>query len=281
MAQPAPQGEVEAVARRIAAAYAAIPEVEAVAMGGSWATGQATAGSDIDLYVYARGGEPALGARAGAAAGSPRAELGNHFFEPGDEWIDAASGIHLDVMFRDPAWIEADLERVLVRHEAWVGYSTAFWHNLRTAVPLFDRSGWYAALRARAAAPYPAPLVQAIVAKNQPLLRASLSSYAYQLERAVARADRVSVNHRVAAFLASVFDVLLAVNRLPHPGEKRLLAFVEASCPIRPPALSSLVERLLEAAGRGGPEVLAAADALAAALDALLQAEGLLPAWPA
>jgi len=40
-----------ALARRLAGAYAAWPEVEAVALGGSQATGLADAGSDIDLYV--------------------------------------------------------------------------------------------------------------------------------------------------------------------------------------------------------------------------------------
>lgn len=263
------------VARRIAARFAALPEVEAVAMAGSASAGRDDDGSDIDLYVHARA-EPALATRAAIAAGSPRAELGNRIYEPGDEWIDAESGAHVDVMYRDPRWIEDELDRVLVRHEARVGYSTAFWAGVRQSVPLFDRAGWYARLLESARRPYPDALVRSIVAKNQPLLRRNLSSLRVQLERAVARRDHVSANHRTAAFLASFFDVLFALNRIPHPGEKRLVAIAEAACPLRPPDLAARVEALLAAAGAPGPDLVARADALGEELDRLLRQAGLL-----
>jgi hypothetical protein len=264
----------EQVARSVASRFAALPEVEAVAMGGSQAAARADEGSDLDLYVYARP-EPSLAARAALAAGSPRAELGNRFYEPGDEWIDPESGLHVDAMYRDPRWIEEELDRVLVRHEARVGYSTAFWYGVQKGVALFDRTGWYARLRARAQAPYPEALTRAVVAKNLPLLRANLSSFAAQLDKAVARRDLVSANHRAAAFLASAFDVLFALNRLPHPGEKRLLAIALATCPLRPPELAAQVEGLLAAAAAPGPELARRAEELGAALEALARAAGL------
>jgi hypothetical protein len=266
---PTPQD----VASRLAARYAALAEVEAVAMGGSRAGGRADEISDVDLYVYARPA-PSPQARAAVAAGSPRAQLGNQFFEPGDEWIDGESGVHVDAMFRDPGWIEDELDRVLVRHEARIGYSTAFWCGVLHSLPLFDRRGWYAGLQARARSPYPEALAQAIVAKNQPLLRANLSSYLHQLENAVARGDVVSVSHRTAAFLASVFDLVFAAHRLPHPGEKRLLAIVEATCPRRPPELAREALALLAAAP--GPELVRRADALGEQVDAMLRQAGLL-----
>ncbi len=271
--------EVESLARRVAAAYARLPGVRAVALGGSQATGLAAGDSDVDLYVYASP-EPGLAARAAVAAGSPRRELGNRFFEPGDEWVDAATGIQVDAMFRDPAFIEDELDRVLVRHEARLGYSTAFWHGLVHSMSLHDPTGWYAALQARARGPYPEPLVRAVVEKNQPLLRGNLGSFLAQLARAAARGDAVSVNHRTAAFLASFFDVLFAVNRIPHPGEKRLLAVAEARCTRRPPELARQVETLVAASARPGDEVVRCADALGAALDRLLDEEGLLPGPP-
>jgi hypothetical protein len=268
----------------VAGRYAAIPGVEAVALAGSFAAGAADERSDLDLYVYAR--EPldleARGAVARASAGAgeagaPRLEVGNDFFEPGDEWLDGPSGRHLDVMFRAPAWIEAELERVLVRCQARVGYSTCFWWNVLHSEPLFDRSGWYAALRRRAGVPYPEALRRAVVARNHPLLRHTLSSYLAQIERAVARRDAPSVNHRVAALLASAFDVLFALNRVPHPGEKRLLARAQELCRLRPPRLGEQVAALLAAAAPPSHEVLPRAAELLDGLDALLAAEGLLP----
>lgn len=267
----------------MAGRYAALPAVEAVALAGSLAAGAADERSDLDLYVYA----PApldLGARAAVAraaapgeAGPPRLEIGNDAFEPGDEWLDGGSGLHLDVMFRSPAWIEAELDRVLSRFQARAGYSTCFWWNVLRSEPLFDRSGWYAALRRRADVPYPEPLRRAVVARNHPLLRGALSSYLAQIERAAARGDACGVNHRVAALLASAFDVLFALNRVPHPGEKRLLAWAEALCPLRPPRLGEEVTALLRAAAPPGHEVVARAAALLDPLDELLAAEGLLP----
>ncbi len=263
------------VGRRVVDAMAAWPEVDAVALGGSHAAGAGDEGSDVDLYVYGAA-PPSLERRRALAAGSPHLEIDNRFFEPGDEWIDPSSGLHVDVMYRTPGWIQEELDRVLVRCEAGVGYSTCFWDNVRAAQPVFDRRGWYAVLRARADVPYPEALRAAVVAKNRPLLDTNLSSFAEQLEKAVARGDRVSANHRAAAFLASYFDVLFALNRATHPGEKRLLDYVARRCPVRPTSLEADVTRLVEASGRGVADAGTAARALAEGLDPLLRAEGLV-----
>ena len=266
------------VVNRVAAAFAALPQVMAVAMAGSRATGDADDRSDIDLYVYA--GEPiAMADRAAIAMSfATRAEVGNDFWEPGDEWIDAQTGRHVDVMYRTPIWIEEQLERVLVRHEASVGYSTCFWHNVLHSTPLFDRSGWYHELQAAAARPYPQPLRRAIIARNHPILRQTLSSYLAQIERAVRRGDSVSIQHRVTALLASYFDVLFAINELPHPGEKRLLQFAATRCTKTPQDMEAQINALLETAARPATfAVIGQIDALFDSLDALLWNEQLLP----
>jgi predicted nucleotidyltransferase len=271
------QGHIDVrltLAHDIAASYAPLPEVEAVALAGSLTSGAADARSDLDLYVYTREEVPLQARLRIAGLRGVQVELDNRFFEPGDEWLDGPSGAHVDVMFREVGWIEAALARVLDRHEASVGYTTCLWHSVLSATLLADRAGWLARLQARQ--PYPEPLRRAIVARNHPLLRRNLSSYLTQLELAVARGDRVSVNHRLAAILASVFDVLFAVNRRPHPGEKRLLALAEAGCPLRPPNLAARVEAVLAAGATADPQVITLLHALLDDLDGLLRTETLL-----
>ena len=263
-----------AVAQEIADRFAALPQVEAVALAGSQTTGMAEPGSDLDLYVYSHQPVPVADRARLITPRASRLELDNQFWEPGDEWIEAASGVAVDVMYRDPAFIEGQLDRLLVAHEASVGYSTAFWHNVLTSRPLFDRAGWFAWLQARARQPYPEPLRAAIIAKNWPILALTISSYRRQLEKAVARGDLVSENHRVAALLASYFDILFALNRLPHPGEKRLLAFAAQHCSLRPAGMTEQIEALLHAAAVADTTLLAHVDRLVAGLEDLLHAEG-------
>ena len=273
---PSPDAAAQhAVAARVAAAYAALPQVAAVALAGSRAAGAGDARSDIDLYVYAEEPVPMTDRRAIADRFAARREVGNAFWEPGDEWIDDATGLHVDVMFRTPAWIEAQLDRVLARHEAATGYSTCFWHNVLHSTPLFDRTGWYGRLQAGVERPYPEALKRAIVAKNHPLLRNAFSAYRQQIARAALRGDSVSIQHRVSALLASYFDILFAVNELPHPGEKRMLPWAMAHCLRTPPAMEHDVHALLHiGAHPADPAILGAVDALIAGLDALLTDDG-------
>ena len=244
------------VADTIAARYAALPEVRAVTLSGSRTGVLHTADSDLDLYVYA---DPpvSLSDRAGIAADFARpgtAEVGNAFWEPGDEWLDAGTGFGVDVMFRSPTWIEGELDCVLNRHEASVGYTTCFWHNVRYAVPLQDRYGWFAGLQADA----------------------TRSSFLHQIETALRRGDRVSVLHRTAALLASYFDILFAVNRRTYPGEKRLLQHA-AACPQVPASMEQDILALLSSAGDlQGFQVVEHAHALVDGLDRLLREAGLL-----
>ncbi len=262
------------LAKRIAASFAAIPEVEAVALAGSQTSPFADQRSDIDLYVYAS--EPvALSFRAEVAPYARQREIGNSFWEPGDEWIDDDTGISVDVMFRTTPWIEDQLDRVLRRHEASVGYSTCFWYNVRSAQPLFDRSGWFEKIQKRARQPYPAELKRAIVGKNHPVLRTNMSSYLHQIELALQRRDTVSVNHRVTALLASYFDIVFAVNEQPHPGEKRVLQFARALCPKSPTDMAARVEALLAAQPNG--DIVGRANTMLDGLDDMLKSGGLFP----
>jgi hypothetical protein len=268
-----PDPDALGLAQRLAEGLAACAGVDAVALVGSLAAGGADGASDVDLHVYGDAPPPPE-ARAALAGDALGLSLGGQAPGPGDEWIDPGTGVAVDLSFRTPDWIESELARVLVRHEASLGYSTTRWASLRAARPLFDRHGWFAELQARAAAPYPEPLREAIVRRNLAALSQGQGSLLRQLERAAARRDLVAVNHRLAAFLASAFDVLFAVNREPHPGGKRLLASARLRCKLLPPAFHDDVARLLAGAAEG--VVAEAADAVAEGLLALARDEGLV-----
>ena len=271
-----PDITVPVLAREWAERFATFEQVRAVALGGSTAAEVADSLSDLDLYVYASPPPPAEARRALIVPTARRAEIDNTFFGTGDEWIDV-SGRGVDAMYWSPEWIEDQVERVLVRFEASLGYTTSFLHTVRSSRVLFDRTGWFSRLQERARGPYPEQLRHAIVAKNHPVLRGKLSSYLDQLELALRRQDLVSVNHRVTALLASYFDILFALNRVPHPGEKRLLAHVKRLCPKQPPGLERQVEAVLRAVGAPEQGLLPQLHTLLEGLDALLVSEGLLP----
>jgi predicted nucleotidyltransferase len=243
-AEASSHGDSRELASRIADAYAAIATVEAVVLSGSRTSGLGDGSSDIDLYVYSQS-PISLEERASVATGATRAEIGNAFWEPGDEWVDGSTKISVDVMFRDCRWIEEQLDRVLKHHQASIGYSTCFWYNVLHSEILFDRAGLFGSLQELARVPYPEELRAAIIAKNLPILRRNMSSYIHQMELAIARGDLVSLNHRTTALLASYFDVLFALNRQPHPGEKRLVKFAEQLCSKRPANLRENIRALL------------------------------------
>jgi predicted nucleotidyltransferase len=259
--------------QKIASHYSLLAQVEAVAIAGSQITNTFDQRSDIDLYVYIQSDIP-LHWRAAIMSNASDRELDNQFWEPGDEWIDADTNIHVDVMFRQVKWIEEKLDQVLNQHQAAIGYSTCFWHNVLHSCVLYDKAEWFHELQQIAEQPYPEGLRRAIVAKNYPLLRQNLSSYMHQLELAVERNDIVSLNHRMTAFLASYFDVLFALNRLPHPGEKRLIQIAEKRCHQKPEKMSAQISELISAVYNNPQRIVQQADELVDGLSQLLKIEG-------
>ena len=63
------------------------------------------------------------------------------------------------------------------------GYTTCAWHTVRTALILFDRSGWFARLQAWSDQSYPPALRRAIISHNLPILRGIVPSYRDNLEK--------------------------------------------------------------------------------------------------
>lgn len=251
-----------------------MPNVIAIVIAGSITAATADAQSDVDIYVYGPEPPPLDLRIALALQYDPHPEIDNRAFGPGDEW--EVTGLGVDLIYWSPDWIENQLSRVLDHHLPSTGYTTSFWRTILHSQIVFDPSGWFAALHQRAQRPYPEELRTAIISLNHPLLRTARSSYLHQIERAITRRDVNSVQHRTTALLASYFDILFALNRVPHPGEKRLIAFVERECPLRPAELDRMLHNLIASIPPpwDQDDVIRHINALVDSLDALLLEHG-------
>ena len=270
-----PESTQISLAREIAAAFGVLSTVEAVALGGSQVSGRVDAHSDIDVYVYTAGPIPLADRQAIVAKlGAVRPELNQTFWDVADQGHDAATGIEVEAVYWRTTWIEGMLDRVLLRHQPGNGYSTSHWYTIRHSMCLHDKTGWFAALQQRSREPYPEELRRAIIARNHPVLSKITASYRNQIEKAIRRGDAVSVNHRLAELLASYFDVLFALNRVLHPGEKRLLEFAAERCAKIPANMRTQVQKVIRAASTEREAVMDEIDELIDALDRLLLEEG-------
>jgi hypothetical protein len=271
---PTPPSEAQSIASK----FSFLPQVVAIALAGSQTAKVSDNFSDLDFYIYIQEEIP-LDIRTNIGNEfADRIEINNQFWEPGDEWSNTSCGYSIDIMYRNPTWIEQQLDRVLVKHQASVGFSTCFWWNVLTSIPLYDQNNWLTQLKVRANQPYPEPLRQAIVAKNYPILRNNISSYMHQLELAILRNDFISINHRVTALLSSYFDIIFAINYVAHPGEKRLVEHAKKLCSKLPHDMELLMQNLIQTMSLPltHQRILEYAHKLIDTLDELLVAEGLL-----
>ena len=80
----------------------------------------------------------------------------------------------------------------------------------------------------------------------------------------------------MAAFFASYFDVLFALNGVKHPGEKKVMDYVLAQCANVPVGLEGIITAALQSAASGDKKVRDQLDDLLAGLDSLLAVESCL-----
>ena len=93
-----------------------------------------------------------------------------------------------------------------------------------------------------------------------------------QIEKALKRDDFVSVNHRVSAFLESYFDIIFALNKAPHPGEKKLIK-TASELEILPDNFSQNLEILLKSISQFDDSILSIIDRINSELSAGFSSE--------
>ena len=218
-------------------------QVEAIALGGSRATGRNDEKSDYDVYVYITGSIDEQVRKSILEKYCRYMEIGNSFWELEDD-VTLNDGIDMDIIYRNMDEFEKMVSAVVIDCVPWNGYTTCMWHNLITSRIVLDKNGKLTAMQKKYRIPYPKKLKENIISNNLKLLSGMLPSFDLQIKKAENRGDLVSVNHRVTEFLASYFDIIFALNEMTHPGEKRMQSICSAECRILPERFDQNLDRL-------------------------------------
>lgn len=222
-----------------------LSQVEAIALGGSRATGRNDEKSDYDVYVYITDSIPEKTRRNILDKYCSYMEIGNTFWELEDD-VTLKDGIDMDIIYRNISDFENMVESVVMKCIPWNGYTTCMWHNLVTSQIVIDKNNHLTELQEKYRIPYPKKLKENIITNNLKLLSGMLPSFDTQIKKAESRGDLVSVNHRVTEFLASYFDIIFALNEMTHPGEKRMQSICSAECNILPNNFDANLNKLFD-----------------------------------
>lgn len=222
-----------------------LDEVEAIALGGSRAGINYDEKSDYDVYIYCTSHIDEEIRKNILCKYCNAMEIGNCFWEYEDN-CTLNNGVDIDILYRDLDAFSDCISDVVESYQAHNGYTTCMWHNLKNCKIIYDINGRLASLKNRFDVPYPDQLKENIVNRNLKLLSDAMPAYSHQIEKAVSRNDKVSIMHRTTAFLESYFDILFALNKLTHPGEKRLVELCKKNCTVLPENFGKNLDRLFE-----------------------------------
>ena len=241
--------------------FSKIPEIEAILLAGSHSTGTNDKNSDYDVYIYSYSSIPIAKRKLITDRYFKYIELSNTYWEEEDDGI-LFDDTEVEFIYRNIDFIDNSLNRTLIKCEADIGYTTCIWYNLKNSIIIYDKNNKLAEIKAKYDIDYPDKLRNNIIEKNFNLLKAKFPCYYKQIEKALKRNDYVSLNHRLAAFLASYFDIIFAYNKCPHPGEKKILKFIKDNNLLVPVDMEQNILNAFNYAGTNNPKLLTELDNL-------------------
>ncbi len=267
MSSPSPDhAAAHALAVRIGARLGRCPEVRAVTLGGSWASGTADAGSDVDLGLYLDHRSPLdvawlqrlaaeVDDRGDAAVVGRPGEWGP--WVNGGAWL-RIEGRRVDWIYRDLDLVARTVEDLCDGHPAThfqaghpAGFSTEIYAaEIHLAQVLFDPDGVIAKLKSRLV-PYPPRLRRALIA--------GLWEARFLLEAAVRAAERGDTHFVAGSAFRSVVCVvqaLFALNERYWLHEKGSIAMVD-DLERTPERFGDRVHAMLGGLGREPSELMA------------------------
>jgi hypothetical protein len=288
------------LAQAVTRALASVPNVAAVALGGSHATGRHTEKSDLDFGLYYRQALPfsidaiaavaqALAADAPGGPGGPGARpVVTGFYEwgpwvNGGAWLQTAAG-KVDFLYRsldhvsrtiDEA-LEGKLEHHFGQQPPYGFYSVMYLAETHVAVPLHDPVGELDRLKSRIAV-YPEKLKASVI-------RESLWSAEFTLSAARASAERGDVYATAGCLTraaASFTQALFAINETYFLTDKRLASVLRSFARI-PPGYQEPLDAVLSHIGASPVELRRSVNKVSALWKGLVELAGGLyePKYP-
>lgn len=234
------QLEWDEMAARVVGKIGHWPGVVAVSVGGSVTSALADSASDLDLHVYWVESLPSAEERTEclkqlADPGSVRAGLTSWGLE--DQF--SLGGLPVELIYRRWEDMRADVDRAYRDGLLGNGYTTATLYSIARGRPLHDPTGELSAVRDQLNREFPDATRAALLRRQSPLIGFHLQ----QLRRGQGRGDLLFVQHLRYKIQMLFFELLFTLNRLYHPGEKRLLEH-SRHCPVQPDGCEARWERV-------------------------------------
>ncbi len=264
---------------RLTSAFAEVPGIAAIVLGGSRARGSAHAASDYDIGLYFKAAAPLdterLLAAAKGVADTPAATAVTPIGEwgpwiVGGAWL-SVEGHKVDLLYRNADAVEAVMKscragQVTMDYQPGHphGFCSAIWMGeIAYCQPLHDPQTLIARLKS-IAEPYPRSLRDALIRRFQWEALFGIEN----AELAIARGDQTHVAGCLYRSLACVAQVLFALNARYLINEKGAL-LEAARLPLTIPHLMDQAEQVWQLIGNGA---LARACAVSREIDQELQA---------
>ncbi|MBR0905358.1 nucleotidyltransferase domain-containing protein [Bradyrhizobium liaoningense] len=246
---------------RLTSAFAEVPGVQAVVLGGSRARGSAHAASDYDIGLYFKSAVPLDTERLLAAAKEIADDPAATAVTPVGEWGPwivggawlSVEGRKVDLLYRNADAVKAVMEScragvVTMDYQPGHphGFCSAIWMGeIAYCQPLHDPNGVIARLKS-IALPYPPPLRQALIQRFQWEISFGIEN----AELAVARGEQTHVAGCLYRSLACVAQVLYALNERYLINEKGALQEA-ARLPLTIPGLAEQTNEVWRMIGAG------------------------------
>ncbi|MFY7997064.1 MAG: nucleotidyltransferase domain-containing protein [Candidatus Kapaibacteriota bacterium] len=235
---------------------AAMSNVQAVVLGGSYSTGMATDASDLDIGIYYFESEPfdisAIQDVAGKYAHDSSPTV-TGFYEWGP-WVNGGAWIHtqhgkVDFIYKNINQIQTTIDNA--KKGVWENHyeqqppfgfsSIIFLAETAWCIPLHDPKGIIAALKSQVAE-YPPTLKQSVI--QQSLWAAEFTIWYAESIAAKNAMDLYNIVGCLTRAVKSIMEALFAMNEIYPIGDKRAIETLEKAH-IKPANLKQKIEAIL------------------------------------